>query len=177
MDNDSPASADLIVVLGGDFWGARVDKGAELGVKRYAPQVLISGPPYGSPPRPEAEFAIERMQTKGYPRELFISFGHLAKSTPDEVIALCTELGRRNARSILLVTDPYHSRRAHLTFYVLCPGVKCRSVPATETRYQSSRWWTRDADRSLVKSEWTKMLGTILLAPKYWLDKVNARVP
>ena len=44
--NDRPEAADLVVVLGGDFWGNRVLTGAELIKKGYASAALISGPPY-----------------------------------------------------------------------------------------------------------------------------------
>jgi hypothetical protein len=68
--SDTPQPADLILVLGGDFWGPRVLKGADLAVKGYAPFVLICGPPYHRD-RSEAEFAIDFLTAKGYPRRLF----------------------------------------------------------------------------------------------------------
>ena len=42
----SPQSADLILILGGDFWGPRVVKGADLAMQSYAPLVLFSGVSY-----------------------------------------------------------------------------------------------------------------------------------
>ena len=41
-----PQSADIILVLAGDFYGPRVLKAAELAKQGYAPVVLISGGPY-----------------------------------------------------------------------------------------------------------------------------------
>src|SRR5579863_1347877 len=63
---DRPEHADLILVMGGDFLGQRVLKGADLGAKGFAPVVLISGPPYGW--RPEGELAVEFLVDHGYPR-------------------------------------------------------------------------------------------------------------
>src|SRR5258708_38481609 len=76
IDSDSPERADLILVLGGDFWGPRVVKGAELGIGGFASRVLISGPPYNG--KPESDLAIEFLVQKGYPGELFLSFPHHA---------------------------------------------------------------------------------------------------
>src|SRR5258708_21245133 len=71
LEADQPERSDAILVLGGDFWGARVLKGAELGIQGFAPRVLISGPPYRN--RPQSELAIEFLVQKGYPKALFVS--------------------------------------------------------------------------------------------------------
>lgn len=164
-----PRHAELIVVLGGDFYGPRVDRGVALSAAGYAPQMIVSGPPYGKPPRPEGEWAIDRLKQRGIPTDRIVSFGHRASSTPDEAVALCHELSRRSTRNILLVTDAYHSRRAAVTLRVLCPVVSVRSIAAADQRYNRHRWWTRPSDRDLVASEWKKLAGTIILAPRYWL--------
>jgi uncharacterized SAM-binding protein YcdF (DUF218 family) len=169
---DNLNNADLIVVMGGDFYGPRVDRAAGLVAAGYAKRVLISGPPYGNPPRPEGEWAIERLQQRGYSPELFDSFGHHATNTPSEVVALCTELIRRHAKSIILVTDGYHSRRSAVTFAVICPEISIISAPAKDNKFNTLQWWTRDRDRMLAKSEWEKLVGTVLLAPRYWIMRM-----
>jgi uncharacterized SAM-binding protein YcdF (DUF218 family) len=169
--SERPKAADLIVVLGGDFYGARVDRAADLVTQGYAPRVLISGPPYGTPPRPEGEWAIERLAKNGYRADLFVSFGHAAASTPDEILALCGELKRRHAQRILLVTDRYHSRRSAFTFALICPEISVRSVPASDEKFNPRDWWTREKDAALVRSEWKKILGTVALTPRYWITR------
>ena len=109
IDSQPPERADLILVLGGDFWGPRVVKGAELGLQGFAPRVMISGPFYQG--RPEGDLAIEFLVQKGYPRELFVSFAHYAASTIDEADAVAPELRRRGIRNVILVTRGSHSRR------------------------------------------------------------------
>jgi uncharacterized SAM-binding protein YcdF (DUF218 family) len=59
-----PQHADLILVLGGDFYGPRVSRAAQLADDGYAPVVLISGPPYQG--RPEGEWAIEYLAAHGH---------------------------------------------------------------------------------------------------------------
>ena len=157
--SDTPEHADAILVLGGDFWGPRVLKGAELGMQGFAPRVLISGPPYQN--RPESELAIEFLAGKGYPKTLFLSLPHQARSTIEEAIALAPEMRRLNIHRAILVTRGSHSRRASIVFQLFCPGVYFVSVPATD-QFNALSWWSDPESRRLFSLEWSKIFGTIL---------------
>jgi uncharacterized SAM-binding protein YcdF (DUF218 family) len=172
-----PQSADVILVLAGDFYGPRVVMGAELGVDGYAPRVLISGTPYSGgpeiPERPEGEWAIEFLTARGYPRQLFESIGHRAHNTIDEAIALRPELTRRRVRRVLLVTAAYHSRRAGIVFRLFCPGIQFIAIAAPDAQYHSYDWWEDAGSKKLFYSEWTKILGTVLIEyPKYLAETI-----
>jgi uncharacterized SAM-binding protein YcdF (DUF218 family) len=162
VDSQPPHQADLIVVLGGDFWGPRVLVGAELARLRYAPIALISGPPYQG--RPEGEFAVDFLVQKGYPRELFQVLALHTGSTIGEAKALRGELARRHVKRVLLVTSSYHSRRATIVLTLFCPGVQFISVPATDPHYHIVKWWNDDSSRQLFFSEWSKILGSVFVA-------------
>ena len=167
--SQSPESADLILVLGGDFWGPRVSKAAELGQAGFAPRVLISGPPYAG--QPEGNLAIEFLVKQGYSRNLFEVFGHNASSTVAEAMALRPELTRRGAKRVILVTSSYHSRRACIVVRLFCPGIRFISVPAPDSHYAADRWWKDQSSRDLFYSEWTKILGSVVIAyPTYRLS-------
>jgi uncharacterized SAM-binding protein YcdF (DUF218 family) len=171
VDSQPPQQADLILVLGGDFWGPRVVTGAELARQRYAPIALFSGGPYDG--RPEGEFAIDFLVNKGYPRELFQVFGHYTGSTIAEAIALRPELARRHVKRVLLVTASFHSRRAAIVLTLFCPGVRFISVPAPDSHYHVEGWWNDDSSRDLFFSEWSKILGTVLLVyPRYLVSRL-----
>jgi uncharacterized SAM-binding protein YcdF (DUF218 family) len=176
VDSQPPQQADLVLVLGGDFWGPRVLTGAELARLRYAPIVLISGPPYRD--RPEGDFAVDFLMDKGYPKELFQVFAHNAQSTIAEANALRGELARRHVKSVLLVTSSYHSRRATIVLTLFCPGVRFISVPAYDSHYHAAGWWNDDSSRQLFYSEWIKILGSVLVAyPTYVVSRLLGRVP
>lgn len=167
--SQSPESADLILVLGGDFWGPRVSKAAELGQVGFARRVLISGPPYAG--QPEGKVAIEFLVKQGYPRNLFEVFSHHAASTVAEAMALRPELTRRGAKRVILVTSSYHSRRAWIVFRLFCPGIRFISVPAPDSHFAADRWWKNPNSRDLFYSEWTKILGSVFIAyPTYRLS-------
>jgi len=164
-----PRQADLILVLGGDFWGPRVIKAADLAMEGYAPLVLISGPPYGKDLQPEGELAIEFLTARGYPRELFAVFAHTARSTVEEAVALAPELRRRRVKRVILVTSAYHSRRADMVVRLFCDNrIQLISVPATDPVYSPEGWWDDPGSRKIFFSEWRKIIGSLLLSyPKY----------
>jgi uncharacterized SAM-binding protein YcdF (DUF218 family) len=162
IDSQPPQQADLVLVLGGNFWGPRVVTGAELVRLHYAPLALLSGPPYRD--RPEGEFAVDFLVAKGYPRELFQVFGHHASSTIGEANALRGELVRRKVKRVLLVTSAYHSRRAEIVLTLFCPGTHFISIPAADEHYHADQWWNDQSSRQLFFSEWSKILGSVLVA-------------
>lgn len=172
VDSQPPQPADLIVVLGGDFWGPRVVTGAELAKQGYAPIALLSGPPYQG--RPQGERSIEFLVEKGYPKELFEVFANLAESTVDEAEALRGELARRHVKKVLLVTSSFHSRRATIVLTLFCPGVRFISIPAPDSHYRIEEWWSDDSSRRLFFSEWTKILGSLFVAyPSSVVSRLN----
>jgi uncharacterized SAM-binding protein YcdF (DUF218 family) len=170
--SQAPQSADLILVLAGNFYGGRVLKAAELATQGYAPRVLISGTPYQQG-LPEGDFAIAFLARQGYATRLFESFGQHAHSTIEEANVLCGELARRRVQRVILVTSTYHSRRAAIVFQLFCPGVHFISVPGSDVIFHEDGWWRDKSSRSLVVSEWTKILGTVLMAyPKERLARM-----
>jgi len=167
--SETPQAADLILVLGGDFYGPRILTAAELALQGYAPRVLISGPPYRGQPaeqaRPEGEFAIAFLARQGYRTDSIESFGHTARSTIEEALALRPELARRGVKRVLLVTSAHHSRRALIVFQMLCSGVHFVSVPAPDPFYHADQWWRDESSRRLFVSEWSKIAASIFVAP------------
>jgi uncharacterized SAM-binding protein YcdF (DUF218 family) len=171
VDSQPPQKADLILVLGGDFWGPRVVTGAELANKHYAPLALMSGPPYQG--RPQGELTIDFLVKKGYPRDLFQVFATNAHSTIAEAEALRRELSRRHAKRVLLVTSNYHSRRAAIVLSLFCPGVQFISIPAPDSHYHAAGWWHDNSSRHLFFSEWSKILGSVLVVyPAYLVSRL-----
>lgn len=173
VSSDTPAPADLIVVLGGDFWGRRVTEAAELGRQGYAPHVMISGPNYtqNGVPSPEGDLATQFLVDKGYPRSLFWTFRHHAASTIDEAKVLGPELRRLKAKRILIVTSNYHSRRASLVYHAVLPFAEVRVIGVPEWYFQPESWWKTPVGRHLTQSEWSKIMVTIALG---WILRLQA---
>jgi uncharacterized SAM-binding protein YcdF (DUF218 family) len=166
---EAPQSADLILVLGGDFWGPRVLKGGDLAALGYAPRLLISGGPYQG--KPEGELAIRFLAEHGYSTRGFESFSHHARSTIEEAVALRPELARRGVKRVLLVTSWYHARRSAIVFDLFCPGIQFIAVPAPDSQYHPNTWWMEANSRRLFLTEYAKILGTVIIVyPKYRIE-------
>ena len=163
VSSDPPQHSDLILVLAGDFLGARVLKAAELATQGFAPSVLFSSTPYQD--SSEGRWSIRMLEGKGYPPDLFAVAEHNARSTREEAVVIRSELQRRRVKRVILVTSSYHSRRASIVFKIACPGVQFLSVPAPDGHYQLDRWWADSSSRKLLVVEWIKIAGTLVLAP------------
>jgi uncharacterized SAM-binding protein YcdF (DUF218 family) len=165
--SEQPQKSDLIVVLGGDFWGPRVLRAADLGMQGYANRVLISGPRYGS--AYEGDYAIGFLERKGYPRQLFVTYPISAVSTIAEAHSLQKAFERYRARDILIVTSDYHTRRASIIFRALVPGYHYRFIAAQDIHLHPESWWTNAEGRQFFYSEWSKIIGTLLQVS--WLGR------
>jgi uncharacterized SAM-binding protein YcdF (DUF218 family) len=157
---DQPAHADYAVVLGGDAWGHRIIKGAELVRQGFVRKALISGPPgcYGIV---ESELAVNFAVKKGYPADYFVQFPHRALSTQAEARVLIPELRRLGAHSFLLVTSDYHTRRAGHYFRQLADGLDMRVIAAPDEYFRWNSWWRNREAQKIFYMEWSKTVASL----------------
>jgi uncharacterized SAM-binding protein YcdF (DUF218 family) len=156
---EDPSKADLAVVLGGDFYGHRVLRAAELVRQGWAPLVLISGPAccYGIH---ESDLALPFAVGHGYPESSFVKFGHPGTHTREEIGYLLPELRRRGVRRILLVTSDYHTGRAGRIFRRLAPDIAVSTIAARDEFFRPESWWKSRNGLKMFYMEWSKTLGT-----------------
>lgn len=163
--DDGPGKADLAVVLGGDYYGWRILKAAELVGAGYAPAALVSGPPgfYGVH---ECDLAIPFAVRRGYPEQWFLPLQNEALSTREEAALVVAELRRRKVRSFLLVTTDYHSARAARIFRAALRaaggGPAMRVVTARDEFFRADSWWSTRQAQKVVFFEWCKTFATAL---------------
>jgi len=165
VEDDGPAKADAIVVLGGDAWGLRLEKAAGLVKAGYAPRVLISGAPaaYGAN---ESDLAIPYIVREGYPAEWFVALHNHTMSTREECFVLLPELRRRQVRSLILVTSNYHSARAARIFRAVERAigytVDLHMVAAPDPYFAPDAWWQNREGRKTTLNEWEKTVANAL---------------
>lgn len=159
--SDPLEKADLIYVLAGDFFGSRVLRGAELGARGYARQVILSGGPYGN--QFESDMAVDFAVEHGYRRALFCPVRLDVPSTIEEARALGPLFQRMGAKRIILVTSNFHSRRAALAFRLLLPDFQFRVAPSEDGDFDPGIWWTKPRSRDLLFSEYKKIAGTAVI--------------
>jgi uncharacterized SAM-binding protein YcdF (DUF218 family) len=154
VEDDGPQKADAIVVLGGDEFGMRIVKAAQLAQAGYAPVVLVSGPSnlMGS----EADATIEYARRQGYPVSLFRPIPHTADSTRSETLILGDELKREGVHKILLVTSNYHTRRAARLFRKQVSWLDIRVIAAPDKLFVPDSWWKTRGGQKQFFFEWLK---------------------
>ena len=174
ISSDAPQPADLILVLGGNFYGPRVLKGADLVAQGYAPVALFSGPEYQG--HPQGDASIWFLAQHGYSTRGLESLGIRADSTIEEAMAVRPELIRRGVKRVLLVTASFHSRRSAIVFRLFCPGIRFISVPSADPEYRPDTWWMDARSKELFYSEWKKIAGTVVVVyPKYLIRRLGGR--
>jgi uncharacterized SAM-binding protein YcdF (DUF218 family) len=133
-----PGPADAIVVLGGGVeWPQGELSSTALhrtlhGIRLYrdgrAPLLVLSGGPERREPAP-ASLRSALALACGVPAPAVIA-DERARTTREEAGHVASLLRPRGARSILLVTDPYHMRRARRLFQAA--GFTVRPAPASD---------------------------------------------
>lgn len=157
----APISADVAVVLGGDGYGNRIIKAAELVRQGYVPLVLVSGPP-GFYDEHESDLAIPFAVKRGYPKSWFVPLPMDAHSTREEAVVVLRELRRRGVRRFIVVTSDYHTCRAGRIFKSFAPKAEFRVVAAPDEFFSANGWWKNREGRKIFALEWLKTVGSWL---------------
>ena len=117
---DPPAHADAIVVLGGGVQ-TRPFEAARLYHWGYAPQILIASPKLrptdelGLSP-PDTDVTKQILLKQGVPETAILEFGKKVTSTYDESLALCNWAKASGAKNVVVISDPFSSRRVRWLF-------------------------------------------------------------
>ena len=98
---------------------------------------------------------------KGVPPDsAILSLG--ATSTWEEAQTTLMEARARGWRSITIVTDPFHTRRARATFHKAFHGQSVRIAfyhpPLDQSSSNPQKWWTRERDIMAVMTETIKIV-------------------
>ncbi|NWG21331.1 MAG: YdcF family protein [Chloroflexi bacterium] len=124
--NDTLTPADAIVVLGGEGHPPnRTIQALALYRRGIAPVIVFAG---GAPPgRPAEASSAYRSLQEALARGLSPSAALVvdnAQSTYDEAVLLHDLAARQGWTSLVVVTDPYHTRRSAQTFHTVIPEMR-----------------------------------------------------
>ncbi|HEV8468193.1 MAG TPA: YdcF family protein [Candidatus Limnocylindria bacterium] len=154
---DPLAKADAIVAISGDT-GFRAVTAIGLWKQGYAPLLIFSGGSQDPDSVASAELMKRRAVAAGVPATAISVEG--ASATTEENAARVAELmSARGLRSAILVTSPYHQRRAAILFAREFDreGLQLRNHPADDPEWDPNLWWTRDQSRRLTLIELAKL--------------------
>jgi uncharacterized SAM-binding protein YcdF (DUF218 family) len=152
---DPLVPADAIVVMAGDPGYERTRTAAALMRSGLAKTLVLTG---GEPgPGDSAESLRAQALALGVPAER-IRVETTSRSTREAVLAVAPMLTALPARSALVVTSPYHTRRAVAAARRAWPGVDVRSRAASPSSWTAEGWWRSSHGRRVVATEWLKLL-------------------
>ena len=163
---DRPAPADAIVVIGGDHKPERVWWAVDLYNRGYAPVLILSGGTVvfeGDEWITEAEMMRRYARIWGAPDEAVIL--EARSSSTIENAQFCQEIcSSHGYHSILLVTSPYHSRRAGRTFReVFGSSTRVLVQPALQGFFKVF-WWRYPDHVFVVLYEYQHRLRDLWMA-------------
>jgi len=149
--------ADLIVVLGGGNEDTRYLNAVRLMSEGWAPRLMLD--------------VFDKGQTFGH-RDVDLAQDFLNRTTPgrsticpiaenstyDEARYVERCLGGTAARSILVVTSAYHTRRALEILRKRLPQYYFSMYPVAEPYYFDPKWWTSRERAKTALAEWQRYL-------------------
>jgi len=154
---DPLAHADAIVAISGDT-GARAESAIALWKQGYAPVLIFSGGSSDPESVASAELMKRTAVAAGVPGNAIVVEG--TSATTEENAQHVAELMKSaGLHSAILVTSPYHQRRAALLFEreFVRLSLSFRNHPADDPDWDATFWWTSEPSRSLTLVELAKL--------------------
>lgn len=155
------AKSDAIVAVSGGETGSRAEEAIRLYQDKWAPKIIFSGAAL-DPDGPSNAAAMKRQAiTAGVPAD-DILLDEVSTNTFENALAVREIVNSRGMKQIILVTSPYHQRRAYVTFRSkLGREVKILNRSARDTRWRRSAWWANDYSYRVTVAELQKTLYVI----------------
>ena len=151
---DRLEKAGAILVLNGDVGFERTKRAAELLKAGWAPIMIVSG--FGSVGDSARAMKAEAVRL-GAPADRILT-EELATDTYENMKFSKPILEKLGARSVIIVTSSYHSRRAAaVAEKVLGPGIRVTNSPVHNSFFDDKGWWKSTWGRSVVFSEVWKL--------------------
>ena len=150
--------ADAIVVLAGEET-ERVEYGVKLFKNGWARKdmiIMVGGPVVWK--YTWAGLMKDHAESLGVPSRSILLVDR-SRSTEEDAVYTKELLQKKKISSIILVTSPYHSRRAGIIFErVLGRDFTIINAPADNSWLKLDEWWKRKRDRAMVLNVFSKYL-------------------
>jgi uncharacterized SAM-binding protein YcdF (DUF218 family) len=160
---DPLAKSDVIVAVSGDN-GPRTQTAVALWKQGYAPLLLFSGSSLDPDSVSSAELMKRDAMRLGVPAAAIL-VEPTAADTEENARLTAQLMSERGLHTAILVTSPYHQRRAAMLFSRAFArgGLTFLNHPADDPQWDPDRWWLREPSRSLTLVELAKLSASLLL--------------
>jgi uncharacterized SAM-binding protein YcdF (DUF218 family) len=154
---DEPRTSDVILVLAGET-ELRPARALQLLGEGYTRKIVIDVPAEGQ----IYEFSLlqlGRRYAEDLSQKASVSICPIeGLSTKDEVRDAEPCLGREGAKSVLIVTSDFHTRRALHIFQKEIPGISFSVAAARDSRQFGIRWWAHRQWAKTFLDEWLRLI-------------------
>ena len=153
---DVLTKADAIVVVSGD--SDRMKHAVDLYKQGFAHKLILSGAAKEGFTSNALAMQLEASRS-GIPNKAII-LEERSANTYENAQFTKEIIKSQGIRSLILVSSPYHQRRAYETFnYVLrSEGVLIQNSPSIYSNWKVDNWWLSEKDTHLTNEEILKML-------------------
>jgi uncharacterized SAM-binding protein YcdF (DUF218 family) len=152
-----PQGSDAIVVISGDEQMARFQEGVNLYQKGFGQYLVFSGAAHDNGTS-NADVMRALAVKRGVPNAAILE-EPLGEDTWGNAVYTRQVLEEHALHSAILVTSPYHSRRAKLTFDAAYGGSGIRLMvhAAPDSQWRKLSWWQQPETRRLTFTELQKL--------------------
>jgi len=154
---DAPLPSDVILVLAGET-DRRPQRALELLSQGYGPQVLLDVPT-NAKVYEFTQIQLAQKYIEALPQAASISICPIdGLSTKDESKDAEKCLEREGAKTVLIVTSDFHTRRALSIFRHEVPGHDYSVAAARDQAQFGVKWWTHRQWAKTLLDEWLRLV-------------------
>lgn len=157
--------ADAVVAISGGETSARADEAIKLYRDGYATTIIFSGAAADTRGPSNAKVMERQAIAEGIDPS-HIKIDETSANTSQNASAVATIVHAAGIHSLILVTSPYHQRRASINFGRALPGVVIINHSAYDQNWSRSRWWTHDYNYGITLAELQKTVFLVMTGEK-----------
>jgi uncharacterized SAM-binding protein YcdF (DUF218 family) len=153
----APARSDAIVVISGDEQMARFAEGVNLYQQGFGRYLVFSGAAFDNGTS-NADVMHDLAVQRGVPESAILE-EPLGEDTWGNAVYTRQVLEQHGLESAILVTSPYHLRRAQVTFDAAYSGsgIQLMVHAAPDSQWRKQSWWQQPETRRLTFTELQKL--------------------
>lgn len=160
---DHLAKADAIVAISGGETSARAEEAVQLYKDGYAPTIIYSGAAADTSGPSNAKVMKQQAVADGVGSD-HILIDEISTNTAENAAAVAVIIRAHNLHSVILVTSPYHQRRASIGFHrALGDKFTIINHSAFDQDWSRSRWWTHAYNYPTTLDELQKTFFLVVL--------------
>ena len=161
---DEPRPSDVIVAISGGDTQARTEEAVRLYQQGWAPRLIFSGAALDPDSPSNAEVMQRVAVAAGVPPDI-IAIDEVSENTRENAAQAAEFIEAFEHKQIILVTSPYHQRRAYLEFNRrLGEDVMIINNPAPDDVWSRRGWWRTSLGWQITIREIPKVLYALTQA-------------